>query len=208
MRFADLDAVTLDAFGTLVTLSDPVPELQESLRARGIECSAERIAAGFEAEGEYYKPRSLEGRDDESLAALRLECTRVFLENAGVDLDPAKFVDAYIEALRFELVPGAAEALASLRRRGLAVAVVGNWDLTLPDHLGELGVGDLPVVTSAAAGAAKPDPKPFRLALDELAVQPERALHIGNEEADELGAKAAGMHFAWAPVSTAVEALA
>jgi HAD superfamily hydrolase (TIGR01509 family) len=207
MRFADLDAVTLDAFGTLLTLIDPVPELEESLRAQGIACSAERITAGFDAEGEYYKPRSLDGRDEASLAALRLECTRVFLENAGVDLDPAEFVDAYIEAQRFELLPGAAEAVASLRRRGLALAVVGNWDLTLPGHVAALGLDGLPVVTSAAAGAAKPDPRPFRLALDELAVRPERALHIGNEEADELGARATGMHFALAPVGAALEAV-
>jgi len=207
MRFADLDAVTLDGFGTLLTLIDPVPTLLESLREREIECSAERITAGFEAEGEYYKPRSLEGHDAETLARLRLDCTRVFLESAGVDLDPAEFVDTYIDALRFELLPGVAEAVASLQRRGLALAVVGNWDMTLPDHLAEVGLGDLAVVTSAGAGAAKPDPRPFRLALEELGVRPERALHIGNEETDDLGAKAAGMHFAWAPVAAALETL-
>ena len=207
MRFADLDAVTLDGFGTLLTLIDPVPTLLESLREREIECSAERITAGFEAEGEYYKPRSLEGHDAETLARLRLDCTRVFLESAGVDLDPAEFVDTYIDALRFELVPGVAEAVASLQRRGLALAVVGNWDMTLPGHLAEVGLGDLAVVTSAGAGAAKPDPRPFRLALEELGVRPERALHIGNEETDDLGAKAAGMHFAWAAVAAALETL-
>ena len=110
-------------------------------------------------------------------------------------------------ALRFELLPGVAEAVASLQRRGLALAVVGNWDMTLPDHLAEVGLGDLAVVTSAGAGAAKPDPRPFRLALEELGVRPERALHIGNEETDDLGAKAAGMHFAWAPVAAALETL-
>ncbi len=207
MRFADLDAVTLDGFGTLLTLIDPVPTLLESLREREIECSAERITAGFEAEGEYYKPRSLEGHDAETLARLRLDCTRVFLESAGVDLDPAEFVDTYIDALRFQLVPGVAEAVASLQRRGLALAVVGNWDMTLPGHLAEVGLGDLAVVTSAGAGAAKPDPRPFRLALEELGVRPERALHIGNEETDDLGATAAGMHFAWAPVAAALETL-
>jgi putative hydrolase of the HAD superfamily len=207
MRFADLDAVTLDAFGTLLTLTDPVPELISALRVRGIETSAEHVARGFEAEGEHYKPRSLEGHDEESLARLRLDCTRVFLEAAGIELDPAEFVDTYIEALRFELLPGVAEAVTSLRRRGLALAVVGNWDMTLPDHLAELGLGGVPVVTSAATGAAKPDPTPFRLALEQLDVRPERALHIGNEDADELGAKAAGMHFAWAPVPAALESL-
>jgi len=207
MRFADLDAVTLDAFGTLVTLADPVPALVESLHERGIDADHERVAAGFAAEGEYYLPRSLQGRDEASLARLRLECTGVFLEGAAIDLDPVAFVDAYIEALRFELVPGAAEAVTSLRRRGLALAVVSNWDIALPDHLAELGLGQLPVFTSAAAGSAKPDPEPFLLALDALGVRPERALHVGDKVDDELGAKAAGMHFAWAPVADAVETL-
>ncbi len=207
MRFAELDAVTLDAFGTLLTLIDPVPELVESLRGRGKQVSAERVAAGFAAEGEYYLPRSLEGHDAESLRRLRLECTRVFLNAAGVDLDPAAFADSYVDALRFELVPGVADALAQLRRRGLELAVVGNWDMALPEHLAELGLGHLPVVTSASAGAAKPDPAPFHMALEALRVPPERALHIGDSEADELGAKAAGMQFAWAPVPEAIEAL-
>ena len=205
MRFADLDAVTLDAFGTLVTLVDPVPGLVESLRERGLETSAERVAEAFAAEGEYYRPRSLEGRDEESLARLRLDCTRVFLEAAGADLDPAEFVDTYVGALRFELLPGVAEAVDGLRRRGLELAVVGNWDLTLPEHLAQLGLDRLPVVTSAAAGAAKPDPAPFRIALEALGAEPGRALHIGDSDTDELGAKAAGMHFAWAPVAAALE---
>jgi putative hydrolase of the HAD superfamily len=207
MRFADLDAVTLDAFGTLVTLADPVPQLVESLRERGLETPADRVAEAFAAEGDYYRPRSLEGRDEASLRRLRVDCTRVFLETAGVGLAPAEFVDTYIGALRFELLPGAADAVKSLRRRGLEVAVVGNWDLTLPEHLAQLGVNDLPVVTSAAAGTAKPDPAPFWIALEALGVQPERALHIGDSEADELGAKAAGMHFEWAPVGAALEGM-
>jgi len=207
MRFADLDAVTLDAFGTLVTLADPVPTLVGSLRERGVEVPRERVAEAFAGEGDFYRERSLEGRNEESLARLRAECTGVFLEAAGVDLEPAGFVDSYIRALRFELVPGVAGAVAGLRRRGLALAVVSNWDMTLPDHLAELGLEDLPVTTSAAARAAKPDPAPFQMALETLGVRPERALHIGDSEADELGAKAVGMHFAWAPVAAAIEGI-
>ena len=207
MRFADLDAVTLDAFGTLVTLTDPVPVLVESLRDHGVELPRERVAEAFAREGEHYRERSLEGRDEESLARLRAECTGVFLKAAGADLEPAAFVDAYIGALRFELLPGITGALSGLGRRGLALAVVSNWDMALAGHLAELGLGDLLVITSAAAGAAKPDPAPFHLALEALGVRAERALHIGDGEADELGAKAAGMQFAWAPVGAALEGI-
>ena len=47
MRFADLDAVTIDAFGTLAGLTDPVPALGDALRERGIARPPEAIAAAF-----------------------------------------------------------------------------------------------------------------------------------------------------------------
>ena len=206
MRFADLDAVTLDAFGTLVGLDDPVPLLQAALRARGVERDSAAVAEAFAAEGAYYRPRSLEGRDPESLARLRRDCVVVFLEALDADLPPDQFVDTYIGALRFELLPGVVGSVRSLRRRGVALAVVGNWDMALPDHLAALGLGDLPVFTSALVGAAKPDPAPFLSALEALDVRPERALHVGDDEVDQLGARAAGMHFAWAPLPQALEA--
>ena len=53
----------------------------------------------------------------------------------------------------------------------------------------------------------KPEPRAFLLALERLGVAAERALHVGDEETDERGAHAAGMHFAPAPLSTAVETL-
>jgi len=208
MRFAELDAVTLDAFGTLVGLADPVPALRDALRERGVDREPGEIAEAFSAEGAYYRPRSLEGRDEKSLARLRRECVAVFLEAAGTELAPDEFVDAYIEALRFELLPGVVEAVRGLRRRGLALAVVGNWDIGLPGHLAGLGLGGLAVFTSAGVGIAKPNPAPFLHALEALGVPPERALHIGDDEVDELGAKAAGMRFAWAPLADALEATA
>jgi putative hydrolase of the HAD superfamily len=205
MRFADLDGVTLDAFGTLVALADPVPALVERLRERGVERDAKAVAGAFETEGAYYRARSLEGRDERSLARLRRECVAVFLDALGSELPAEDFVDAYIEALRFELLPGVHETIGGLRRRGLALAVVANWDKALPDHLAALGLGDVPVFTSASVGAAKPDPAPFLHALDSLDVDPGRALHVGDDEADQLGASAAGMRFAWAPLPNAVE---
>ena len=208
---AGLDAVTIDAYGTLVALSDPVRALQEALRRRGVSRSEAQVASAFASEVAYYRPRSYEGRDVETLAALRLECTHVFLESVGVEeIVPGDFVADFVDALRFEALPGAVAACESLRDAGLGIGVVSNWDIGLHEHLDRLGFDDFvaTVVTSAEAGAPKPDPAVFRLALARLHVVPERAVHIGDDETDELGARAAGMGYRPAPLADAVRELA
>jgi HAD superfamily hydrolase (TIGR01509 family) len=185
-----LDAVTIDAMGTLVRLDDPVPRLAS---AAGVTEDAAR--RGFAAEVAHYLPRSLEGRDPASLADLRTRCTAVFNEAAGAALEPEQFMAAIV----FEPEPGAFAAVRRLQLRGLALCVVSNWDVGLAEHLERLGLR-VPVVTSAEAGAAKPDPAIFRLALERLGVAPERALHVGDSPEDEAGARAAGMRFAPAPL--------
>jgi HAD superfamily hydrolase (TIGR01509 family) len=207
MRFTELDAVTVDAFGTLVGLADPVPELREGLRKLGVVGNPGAVARAFSMEVAYYREHSFEGRDEESLYRLRRDCVAIILDDLGADLEPEAFVDGFVAAIRFELLPGAAAALSALRRRGLALAVVSNWDIGLHEQLRGLGLDDLVVVTSAEAGAPKPDPAVFVRALEALRVRPERALHIGDSELDEEGARAAGMQFAPAPLLTALEAL-
>jgi putative hydrolase of the HAD superfamily len=163
------------------------------------------VERAFHAEVAHYRPHAHEGRDAASLAALRRDCVEVFLGELGDPLGTAEFVDAFMGSLVFELVPGAVAALRTLRRRDLRLGVVANWDYDLPAHLERLGLHGMfdTVVTSARAGAAKPDPAIFELALRELGVRPERALHVGDEPVDEEGARAAGLHFAPAPLSGA-----
>jgi HAD superfamily hydrolase (TIGR01509 family) len=205
MHFAELDAVTVDGYGTLVRLRDPIPLFQGRLQERGVSCDADAIRAGFEAEVAYYRPNALLGRDPQTLAELRLECTRIFLEGADVQLEPASFVDAFMASIVLEPIEGAVETIRSLRARGLEVAVVSNWDIGLSEQLERLGLAALftAITTTAEAGAPKPDPAVFRLALARLGVHPSRALHVGDEPGDEDGAAAAGMRFAHAPLTTA-----
>jgi putative hydrolase of the HAD superfamily len=106
-----------------------------------------------------------------------------------------------------EPIAGAVETVRSLRARGLEVAVVSNWDIGLTEQLERLGLASLftAIVTTAEAGAPKPDPAVFRLALERLRVEAARTLHVGDEPGDEGGARAAGMRFAPAPLATAFE---
>jgi hypothetical protein len=78
----DVEAVTIDAFGTLVGLRDPLPLLRAALAERGVERSLGEVRRAFETEAAYYVPRSHEGRDEATLALLRRDCASVFLEAA------------------------------------------------------------------------------------------------------------------------------
>jgi putative hydrolase of the HAD superfamily len=193
-RLEQVDAVTIDAYGTLVTLVDPVPSLQAALAARGVERSAAQVRDAFAAEAEFYSARTHE----RPLAELRRRCVEVFLRAANAGLDVDEFVAPFLDAIAFEPMPGAVEAVTRLRSLGLALAVVSNWDETLPERIGDFGVEV--VVSSAEVGVPKPDPALFRLALERLGVRAERALHVGDSPEDEEGARAAGMQFVPAPL--------
>jgi putative hydrolase of the HAD superfamily len=203
---AELDAVTLDAYGTLVELDRPVDRLRAALAAHGIERTAAEVAAAFTEEVAYYTEHKTEGGNAATLADLRERCTHVFTRALAVD--GVDFTDAFVEALSFRPLPGVPEALERLRARGLALAVVSNWDVGLHDHLRELELGHCfaAIVTSAEAGVAKPDPELFRVVLTRLGVAPGRTLHVGDDGADEAGAIAAGMRFAPAPLADVVAA--
>ena len=185
-------AVSLDALGTLVELEAPAPRLVAALAERGVDVSPEDAERAFAAEIAFYLEHHLEGRDSISLAELRSRCARVLEEQLGV----ADLLEPMLAALRFRAFPDAAPALWELRANGLRLVVVSNWDCSLPSVLDEAGLLGLVdgVISSAEAGAAKPDPVPFLLGLELAGASPEQALHVGDSvERDVLGARATGM---------------
>jgi FMN phosphatase YigB (HAD superfamily) len=174
-------ALLLDALGTLVRLDDPVGRLQ---RAAGL--SREDAARRMHAEIAYYRAEHHRAGTRAGLTELREECARI----AGVD------VDVLLDVIRFEPFGEVEGVLDECARRGIALAVVSNWDLSLHDVLAGLGWTSRfgAVVTSAELGVAKPDPRPFLVALAALGVAPADAVHVGDDpDADVRGAAAAGV---------------
>ena len=97
---------------------------------------------------------------------------------------------------RWRAYDDVARAFERLRTRDLRVGIISNWDRRLEGLLGGLGLGALidTVVSSAAVGLHKPDPRIFELACDRLAVAPADAAHVGDHHyADIVGASAVGM---------------
>jgi FMN phosphatase YigB (HAD superfamily) len=202
---AQLDGVTIDAFGTLVTLRDPIPALTAALAEHSVERGTETVRHGFRVEVAHYTQHSASGHDEPGLLRLQHECARVFLEAIDADLDAGEFAPAYAAAMHFDVLPGVVAALERLRSLGLELAVVANWDLTLRRLLDEAGLAGF--FRSVVHAAGKPAPDGLLRALVELQVEPARALHIGDGEVDELAARAACVRFAAAPLPETVSAL-
>src|SRR4051794_29588060 len=180
--------VLLDALGTLVYLEPPWVHLAAEL---GVEPDGQ-LERAFRAEMSYYRDHSDEGRDPDSLAALRGRCAEVL----SGELGRAVSVDEMMGAIRFRAFPDAAAALAELRGLGMRLVCVSNWDFSLPDVLDRcgLGAGLDGVVTSAAVGASKPDPRIFQAAFELAGCESGEAIHVGDTRAEDVdGARAAGI---------------
>ena len=198
LKATELDAVTIDAYGTLLTIVDPFPQLEQLLPGH----ARKDIERAFDTEADFYRRHANEGSDEPSVAALREHCVRVFNDALGSTLS----AEEYVGALRIEPLPGVIGALERLRSLGLTLAVVGNWDWTLHERLRESRLAEF--FAAVVPAANKPEPDGILRALGLLRVDPSRALHVGDEPGDEEAARAAGAHFLPAPLTEAVASIA
>ncbi|RYY58870.1 MAG: HAD family hydrolase, partial [Comamonadaceae bacterium] len=94
--------------------------------------------------------------------------------------------------------PGARELLRDLAGLGCRLAVVTNCSVRLGRQAaGLLGVPWDAVVTAEEAGCYKPDPRPYRLALEQLGVQPSQAAFVAGSGYDLFGTSRVGLPTYW-----------
>ncbi len=181
-------ACLIDALGTMVRLLPPWEQIDPEVVA-GIE--PDRVERAFRAEMAFYAAHAEQGRDPDSLAALRAHCAGLLASELGRPIDVATMMGA----IAFDAYPDAAPALRTWRERGLRTVCVSNWDYELGDVLEEVGLASEldGVVTSAGAGARKPDPAIFAPALRIAGCEASEAFHVGDSAEDVLGARAAGI---------------
>ena len=195
-------AVLFDALGTLVELTPPAPRLRDELARRfGAEVTVAEAQAAIAAEIGYYRSHLNEGHDPASLAELRRRCGEVLRgalpERARARLpEGAPMVQALLTSLHFDAFPDALVALPRLRNSGARLVVVSNWDVSLHEVLERVGLAEAldGTVTSAEAGARKPDAAIFERALRLAGVRASDALHVGDTVAEDvIGARSAGI---------------
>ena len=200
-----VDAVLLDVGGVFF-LPDHAGVIQALARA-GVQAHADGLdRAHYVALAE--SERRAGGDGAEVLGRYR----RAYLRAAGVPPERAQDAErelfdtgaGYMRAPWTRLREQAAAELRELARTGVRLAVVSNADGSVEGQLRAFGVcqvGDgqgVPVATvvdSTVVGVAKPDPRIFRIALDAVAVEPARTIHLGDSLlADVAGARGAGIH--------------
>jgi putative hydrolase of the HAD superfamily len=190
-------AFLLDVLGTLVRLESPAPLLLAALARRGIQISDREARDAIAAEIGFYRANLQMGRDRPSVDLLRARCAGVLVDAlppaARHIADPTAVL---AESLSFRAFPEVAAVLRDLRRSGVRLVAVSNWDSSLHDVLAELALADLldGVVTSAEHGMAKPDPSIFAAALEIAGTTPAETIHVGDDlTADYTGARSAGI---------------
>ncbi len=111
----------------------------------------------------------------------------------------AAYWKGFFSAMKID--PGCAELIVDLRARGIRIAWVTNFttdrQMLKLTHLGLAGAADF-LVTSEEAGAEKPAPAPFELALSKLGVKPSQTAMVGDDlDSDYRAGKALGLQAIW-----------
>ena len=195
-------ALLLDALGTLVMLEPPAPRLVTELAERcGIVVTRAQAVRALGVEIAYYRAHMGEGRDRSSLFELRGRCAEVlrFALPPSPELlavEHNRLTGALLAALSFRAYPDAAPALRAARERGLRLVVTSNWDVSLHEILRRVGLAPQldGIVTSAQAGAPKPESAVFEAALAHAGCGAREAVHVGDGVGEDVaGAQAAGI---------------
>jgi REG-2-like HAD superfamily hydrolase len=150
---------------------------------------AERRASGMERWG---------ARDGER-GFWRRFVQGVFSRAGGGDLPEAmlqELIDHFGNPEHWSVYPDVEPVLDELARRGTILAVVSNWDSSLPGLLERLALAPRfqTVVVSAIAGVSKPSARIFEEALERTGARADEVLHVGDHPAEDYeGARAAGL---------------
>jgi len=212
-----LRLVTLDLYDTLIELDPPRWErLAAACESLGIPADPPALRAADRVAEDYYTEengaRPIRDRSWSEREAFRLEHTARWLAAAGLPHDPEtarRVRAAYVSEFEvsraapdapdhthYRVFPDVSPALERLQAAGIKTAVISNADADVTAvcvHFDFAHQVDL-IVTSALVGWEKPDPRVFRAALDGLGVEPEAALHVGDQpKSDVAGALGVGM---------------
>ena len=206
MPLSPFKAVFFDVGGTLIRVHPSVGDVYARYaRPFGYAGSVEVLNEGFGAQ--WKKMGGIESLGDKSGAEAERNfwselVYEVFQPLGGLDRFEEYFdliFEEFREKFNWRIYEDVIESeiLETLKKRGVVMGVISNWDSRLISTLENIGLAhyfDF-ILPSAVVGSAKPDKKIFEEALRRSGVAPHEACHIGDEiRTDVVGAEGVGIH--------------
>jgi putative hydrolase of the HAD superfamily len=203
INFEQIDAVLFDLGGTLVGMD--FAWIAQELLALDVVCDSAELARAEVAARCLVSAKLAEENPPQvifpfflaSILSAALDQPPQIIEELVSKLTPVLLPGGKSQKLWSSLYAAARDVLDELSQRGLRLAVVSNSDGTAEAGIKTLGLRDYfdVVIDSAVVGYEKPDPRIFQHAIDAVAVEPSRAIYVGDlYSVDVVGARAAGIN--------------
>jgi HAD superfamily hydrolase (TIGR01509 family) len=198
---SQFDAVLFDAGDTLIRLSGSGEMLlHQAAAALGADLEPEEASHVWRRvlDRSSTAEELAKGRDLSS--ARHHEVWTALYRTAGCErLMPGLSEELYsltVSAGSWEAFPDTRPILEAVRKRGLRVGVLSDTGFDLRPAMDRLGLSTYLdcIVMSCETGVCKPAVKAFLTAADQLQVDPERTLMVGDNPLTDSGAVAAGMY--------------
>jgi putative hydrolase of the HAD superfamily len=207
MPIREVKVIFFDAAGTLIETRASVGEIYSRVaREFGFEAEPQILQQNFARSFRLQPPMAFPaGTPEAALFELEKDWWRNLVREVFDGLGAFPRFEAFFGEVfdRFrgrelwQVYADVEPALAELKRRGLKLGVLSNFDSRLYDVLRACDLERFfdSVHVSTLAGAAKPDPAIFRSALSYYAVEARQAWHVGDSlREDYEGATAAGLN--------------
>jgi len=204
-----IKAVFFDWFNTLARYEPPREELQsQALREFGIDVSPQEIMPGLMvADRDFFEENAISPvreRSPEEQARIYTRYEQTLLTEAHINvsiksdtlLKIMMRVQSLSQGISFTLFDDVLSTLATLQERRLILGILTNYDRNMEPICQELGLQPYInfTVTSKEAGADKPNPQMFLIALQRAEVNASEATHVGDQYiVDITGARGAGI---------------
>ncbi|HEY9432319.1 MAG TPA: HAD-IA family hydrolase [Blastocatellia bacterium] len=209
MPVHEVKVIFFDAAGTLIETRGCVGEIYlRAAREFGFEAEPRILQLNFERSFRRQPPLAFPvGTPETALIELEKgwwrDLVRAVFDGLGSFPRFEDFFDELFERFRdrefWRVYDDVEPALAELKRLGLKLGVISNFDSRLYDVLRACRLDHFfdSIHISTRVGAAKPDPVIFQAALNHYAVEGRQAWHVGDSLREDVeGAMAAGLNAA------------
>ena len=198
--------IFFDAAGTLFEVRGSVGEIYSRIASQyGCEADAEHLQQNFARWFRLQPPMAFPpGTDENKLREMEKgwwrNLVRAVFADCGSFPHFGEFFSDVFEQFRkaeaWRVYEDVVPALTELKRLGIRLGVISNFDSRLYDVLEAVGLAPFfdSVHISTRVGAAKPDPVIFQAALAAHNIEPHQAWHVGDSQREDIeGAEAAGI---------------